>query len=113
MAGHVDRAHHAAPELPGGAVGVGERIGPLDVVVVAADLREHLAKLAAVHPEAHEVVMLRYYAGIGVEDVAAVLGVDRRTVTRRWTLAKAWLFERMNGRDEGSCTTTNDSPPPT
>jgi RNA polymerase sigma factor (TIGR02999 family) len=79
----------------------------------AADLREHLAKLAAVHPEAHEVVMLRYYAGLGVEDVAAVLGVDRRTVTRRWTLAKAWLFERMNGRDEGSCTTTNDSPPPT
>ena len=79
----------------------------------AADLREHLAKLATVHAEAHEVVMLRYYAGLGVEEVAEVLRIDRRTVTRRWTLARAWLYERMSGQERGPWTNQDDSPPPT
>lgn len=88
-------------------------LGLDDRAAAAAELREHLAALEQAHPEAHEVVMLRHYAGMGVEEVAVVLGVDRRTVSRRWMVARAWLFERMTRGDERRCMTrtTNPSPP--
>jgi RNA polymerase sigma factor (TIGR02999 family) len=54
-------------------------------------LDEALSRLAVEHPELAELVKLRYFAGLSLEDVAATLGVSSRTVKRHWTYARAWL----------------------
>ena len=64
-----------------------------DVDLLAMDdalkaLEAHDARLAS-------VVKLRYFAGMTVEEVAAVLGQSTSTVKRDWIYARAWLFERM------------------
>jgi RNA polymerase sigma factor (TIGR02999 family) len=54
-----------------------------------------LDALAGADPRAARVVELRYFAGLGVEDTAAVLGVSARTVKNDWAFARAWLRERL------------------
>ena len=44
--------------------------------------------------------MLRFYAGLSVEDTAKALDISPRTVRRDWTYAKAWLYEAL-GQDHG------------
>ena len=39
---------------------------------------------------------LRFYAGLGVGQTAAVLGLSPATVKRRWTYARAWLFAALS-----------------
>ena len=46
-------------------------------------------------PEVAHVVMLRYFSGLTVEETAEVLGLSRKTITRRWRYAKAWLQRAM------------------
>jgi DNA-directed RNA polymerase specialized sigma24 family protein len=45
----------------------------------------------------HQVVMLRFFAGLGEADVAGLLGVDVRTVRRDWVTAKLWLYSHLSG----------------
>jgi DNA-directed RNA polymerase specialized sigma24 family protein len=40
-------------------------------------------------------VELRYFGGLTLEEAAEVLGVSAATVKRDWTLARAWLFDRL------------------
>ncbi len=63
-------------------------------------LDEALARLEAEHPEAAQVVGLRYFAGLTVEEVADVTGASVSTIERRWRLARAWL-RRALGEDDG------------
>lgn len=42
-------------------------------------------------PEAHQVVMLRFFTGLSVGECAEALDISERTVMRHWTFAKAWL----------------------
>lgn len=58
-------------------------------------LDEALNRLAEVYPDRAELVKLRFYTGLGVEDVARALGVSEKTVKRQWTHARAWLFREM------------------
>ncbi len=44
-----------------------------------------------------QVVKLRYFAGLSVEETATALGVSPSTVDRDWTYARAWLFRKMTG----------------
>jgi RNA polymerase sigma factor (TIGR02999 family) len=55
-----------------------------------------LDALAATDPRATDVVRLRYFAGMSVEDTAEVLGIAPATVKRDWTYARAWLLDRMH-----------------
>jgi RNA polymerase sigma factor (TIGR02999 family) len=49
-----------------------------------------------------EVVMLRYFAGLSVEETAAAVGSSPRTVKRDWAFARAWLSKRLDAADPQS-----------
>jgi RNA polymerase sigma factor (TIGR02999 family) len=59
------------------------------------DLDEALSRLAADEPEAAEVVKLRYFAGLTIEETAAAMSISVRTVNRHWTYARAWLYDQL------------------
>jgi RNA polymerase sigma factor (TIGR02999 family) len=48
-------------------------------------------------PTAAEIVRLRHYAGLSVEETARVLDLSERTVKREWAFARAWLFKALGG----------------
>jgi RNA polymerase sigma factor (TIGR02999 family) len=58
-------------------------------------LDEALSRLAADEPEAAEVVKLRYFAGLTIEQTAAAMSISVRTVNRHWTYARAWLYDQL------------------
>jgi len=60
-------------------------------------LNEALDRLAAVDNRKSRVVEMRYFGGLTVEEVAAVLGVSENTVIGDWALAKAWLRRELEG----------------
>lgn len=55
------------------------------------DLDDALMRLSAVDPQAAELVKLRVFAGMTVEEAAALQGVSSRTAKRNWAYARAWL----------------------
>lgn len=55
------------------------------------ELDSALSRLQALDPRLAQVVELRYFAGMGHDEAAGVLGVNERTVRRDWLKAKAWL----------------------
>ncbi|MCK6459517.1 MAG: ECF-type sigma factor, partial [Planctomycetes bacterium] len=61
--------------------------------VLAVD--EAVTKLAGEDGSAAEVVRLRFFAGLDVPEIAAVLGVAPRTVKREWVFARAWLLKEL------------------
>ncbi len=63
------------------------------------ELDAALPKLEAKNARRAQVVKLRYFAGMTVEETAAVLGVSTSTVDRDWTYARAWLFREMDKGD--------------
>lgn len=80
----------------------GERLGTDVLDALQADdtaalllLDEGLEELGQVDAQAHQVVMLRYFAGLSVEQAAEVLDVSSATVKRNWVFAKAWLARRL------------------
>jgi RNA polymerase sigma factor (TIGR02999 family) len=59
------------------------------------DLDDALAALAAEDPAKAELVQLRLFGGLPVEEAAACLGISRATADRHWAFARAWLFARL------------------
>lgn len=59
------------------------------------ELDQALERLNQLSPRQSQVVELRYFAGLSEEEVAVVLGVDRRTVCRAWSMAKAFLYNAL------------------
>jgi RNA polymerase sigma factor (TIGR02999 family) len=64
-------------------------------------LDEAIEQLRAERPHLAEVVLLRYYTGLSVEETADVVGRSVSTVTRDWRFARAWLAGKVRLRDEG------------
>ena len=64
-----------------------------DADLVAVD--EALTALAALDPRQSQVVELRFFAGLRLEETAEVLHVSVGTVRRDWTLARAWLHREL------------------
>jgi RNA polymerase sigma factor (TIGR02999 family) len=58
-------------------------------------LDEALKALEVIDPRRSQVVELRFFGGLDVDQTAEVLKVSRRTVLRDWTLARAWLFREL------------------
>jgi RNA polymerase sigma-70 factor (ECF subfamily) len=60
-------------------------------------LDEALEKLAAFDKRKADVVEMRYFGGLTMEEIADVLKVHVNTVTREWSAARAWLFATLRG----------------
>jgi RNA polymerase sigma factor (sigma-70 family) len=63
------------------------------------DLDEALTKLGSIDPQAAEVVKLRVFAGMTIEEVAEVQGFSPRTVKGHWAYARAWLGREVAAYD--------------
>ncbi len=89
--------------------GARERLDLDEVEAVAAApaddllaLNDALAELERLEPSKAEVVKLRYFAGMSVEEVAKSLGISYATAKRHWAYARAWLFAELNDPDHSS-----------
>jgi RNA polymerase sigma factor (TIGR02999 family) len=60
-------------------------------------LDEALTRLAAVNPQAAQLVQLRYFAGLSIPEAAQTLGISPRSADRLWAYARAWLHQEMTG----------------
>lgn len=59
-------------------------------------VHEALAVLAAEDPQKAEIVKLRFFVGLGHDEIAALLGVNEKTVRRHWEVAKVRLFQQIS-----------------
>lgn len=73
--------------------------GP-DLDLIALD--EALSRLALTHPRKAELVQLRYFAGLTIEQAAVALGISTSTADNDWAYAKSWLRVALDGRPDDS-----------
>ena len=59
-------------------------------------LDDALKSLAGVDPRKSQVVELRFFGGLTVEETADALQLSARTVMREWSLAQAWLYRELS-----------------
>jgi RNA polymerase sigma factor (TIGR02999 family) len=72
-------------------------VAPLDLEDLdALELNEALDRLAALDSRQAQIVELRFFGGLSVEEVATTLGVSKRTIESEWTHAKAWLRTELD-----------------
>lgn len=60
-----------------------------------------LARLAAEEPQGAEIVKLRYFAGLSVDEAADLLKISRATAYRHWTYARAWIRSEILDANDG------------
>jgi RNA polymerase sigma factor (TIGR02999 family) len=65
-------------------------------------LEQALERLLRVDERVHQVVELRFFAGLDVRETAAVLGISEPTVKRDWRFARAWLTRELRSDDTGA-----------
>ena len=75
----------------------------LDAAEIPADgdsqdmlaLDEALRRLQGIDERKGQIIMLRYFAGLSIEDTAQALGLSRTTVKDEWSFARAWLYREL------------------
>jgi RNA polymerase sigma factor (TIGR02999 family) len=100
----VERARRKGRIQHGGGL---RRVDLLDADAVAPTedeqvllLDEALARLAAVRPQAAELVKLRFFAGLPLGEIAPLLALSPRSTRRLWVFARAWLRRDMERSHE-------------
>lgn len=95
----VDHARKRAAQKRGG----GEALSMIDTVVMTKPrevdvlaVDEALERLAVLDREQAQVVELRFFAGLTVDEAAAALNISNATVHRKWVAAKAWLHRELS-----------------
>ena len=97
----IDRARDKARHKRGGQL---QRID-VDAVALATHVTpdqllaidDALARLALDDPTAAQLVKLRYFAGLTVDEAGKALGVSTTTAYRHWNYARAWLHTELLG----------------
>ena len=82
--------------------GSGEKVSLEDVAEISGQVNERLIELDLAlqelevfdHAQA-KIVELRYFGGLTIEETAEVMNVSPATVKREWTMARAWLYDRV------------------
>jgi RNA polymerase sigma-70 factor (ECF subfamily) len=98
----VERARHYQRLKRGAGA---ERV-ELDSGIVSSDPRltdlvaidEALTELERTDPRKAEVVSLRYFAGLSIEETAAALDISPATVKNEWKYARAWLYRALESK---------------
>jgi RNA polymerase sigma factor (TIGR02999 family) len=99
----VDHArYHSRQKRTGGKV---RQYLPIELISAKQqpdllDIHDAIEVLAVEQPEAAELVKLRYFAGLTLDEAAAILELTASTADRRWAFAKAWLFERLSNAED-------------
>jgi RNA polymerase sigma factor (TIGR02999 family) len=106
----VDAARARRSQKRGGLLqrvnpGVGFEVGQIPdpaseraaEILAINDALDHLAKVS---PRQMQVVEMRFFGGLSVEDTAEVLKISPQSVKRDWKLAKAWLRKEMRRRTD-------------
>jgi RNA polymerase sigma factor (TIGR02999 family) len=100
----IERARRKGRARHGGGL---HRADLLDEAVAAPTddeqvllLDEALTRLATVRPQAAELVQLRFFAGLTLEEIAPLLALSPRTTRRLWAFARAWLRRDMERSSE-------------
>src|SRR5690349_7577193 len=107
----VERARHYQRIKHGGAEQRAEldtgimRVDPALTDLVAVD--EALTRLEQTDPRKAQIVSLRYFAGLSIEETAGALDLSPATVKNEWAFARAWLFRVL-----GPLGNPSDEPPP-
>jgi RNA polymerase sigma-70 factor, ECF subfamily len=93
------RAHRA--EHRGGRL---QKVELKEELVLSSDkldevewLDEALKRLEKHNAKQSKIVELRYFGGLAIEEITAVIGISERSVRREWTLARLWLFRQLDG----------------
>lgn len=94
--GGADRRRTAVD--PGDAESVAPRLPAADDAAELLDLDAALTRLESEHPDLAELVQLRYFGGLSVDEAAEALGVSPRTIDNQWRLARAWLYGALAGQ---------------
>ena len=96
----VDRARSKRAERHGGHQ---ERVNIDELEIIAPvkddellEVHETLDRFAVEHPEKAELVKLRYFAGLTIDEAADVLGISAPTAKRYWAYSRAWLFREIS-----------------
>lgn len=96
---------HARAHLRQKRGGEQQKVSLDEAVVFSEDKSEELMavdqaldRLAQLDPRQARVVEMRFFAGLSVEEIAAVLGVSPKTVKRDWSVARAWLYADLKER---------------
>jgi RNA polymerase sigma factor (TIGR02999 family) len=63
------------------------------------DLDDALVRLSAEDPEAAQLIKLRLFAGLSIDEAAELLGVSRSTAYDHWAYARAWLHSALHGAE--------------
>lgn len=71
-------------------------IGPSNEELLAID--EALIRLAALDARQAEIVELRFFGGLTIEEIAAAMGLSERTVKREWQKSRAFLSDALHSR---------------
>jgi RNA polymerase sigma factor (TIGR02999 family) len=95
----VDRARSRRAARHGGghlhvALDDAAHVSPEKQIDVLA-LDEALGRLAVIDPRKSQVVEMRYFGGMSVEETAEALSLSPITVKREWSKAKAWLYREL------------------
>jgi len=99
----VDNARHKRSMRHGGHR---QKMNLSDAFLVIEDPKEDilavseaLDKLADEDQKLAEVIKLRYFAGLTLDQIATIMGIGRRTVDRYWALGRAWLYQEIIQED--------------
>lgn len=102
----VDRARSRQADKHGGGA---RRVSLDDAAIVLPErqidllaLDEALDRLAGIDPRKSQIVEMRYFGGMSVEETAEVLAVSSITVKREWLKARAWLYREMDKRSDAA-----------
>jgi RNA polymerase sigma-70 factor, ECF subfamily len=62
-------------------------------------LEDALSRLTKLDPRQARMVELRFFGGLGIAEVAEVMGISKRSVEREWTMVRAWLRRELSRGD--------------
>ena len=100
----VDRARNRRAAKRGGNEGhvdlEVDRLSTPEAAFDLLDLDEALSRLADENEEAARVVVLRYFGGLTIAEIAQVAQVGTATVSRRWSMARAWLRRALDKSED-------------